>query len=172
MADYTLSLLMDNRPGVLLKITNLLTRRGFNIDSLTVGVVETPEKSRMTIVVQSDKFPAEQIIRQISKLSHVIDVKCLDDNHMVKRELLFVKVKVEDAHMRNEIIQIMSVFRGRVVDISTHSVTVEITGTVEKNNALLELLKEYGIQSVARTGVIALERGMFQNQPNQEGTNE
>ncbi len=161
MAKYTLSVYMDNCPGVLFKITNMLNRRGFNIESLAAGITDDPSKSRMTVIVSSDKFQVDQVVKQMNKIVHVLDITVLEREKMFQRELLLVKVGIKDFATRNEIIELAEVFRGRVVDVSNTSITIESTGDEEKNNALIQLLKPYGIETIARTGVIALERGKY-----------
>ena len=155
---HILSALVENHAGVLLRVAGLFGRRGFNIDSLAVGVTENPEISRMTIVVSGDDYTVEQVIKQLNKLIEVIKVKNLSEGEVVGRELALIKVKC-DASSRLEIIQIANVFRANIIDVNKDSVTAEITGGHDKIEALQDMLETYGIVEMARTGVIALERG-------------
>ncbi|HHV98022.1 MAG TPA: acetolactate synthase small subunit [Clostridiaceae bacterium] len=158
MAKHTLSVLVENHAGVLSRVAGLFSRRGFNIDSLAVGVTEDPEVSRMTIVVDGDDYVVEQVSKQLNKLVDVIKIKRLDDNDSVSRELALIKVNA-NATTRGEILQIVEVFRANVIDISKNTLTIEITGSLDKVAALEDMLKPFGIKEIARTGMIALERG-------------
>lgn len=158
MAKHTLSVLVENHAGVLSRVAGLFSRRGFNIDSLAVGVTEDPEVSRMTIVVDGDEYVVEQVSKQLNKLVDVIKIKRLDDNDSVSRELALIKVNA-NATTRGEILQIVEVFRANVIDISKNTLTIEITGSLDKVAALEDMLKPFGIKEIARTGMIALERG-------------
>lgn len=158
MAKHTLSVLVENHPGVLSRVAGLFSRRGFNIDSLAVGVTEDPEVSRMTIVVDGDEYVVEQVSKQLNKLVDVIKIKKLDDNDSVSRELALIKVTA-NATTRGEILQIAEVFRANIIDISKNTLTIEITGSLDKVAALEDMLKPFGIKEIARTGMIALERG-------------
>jgi acetolactate synthase-1/3 small subunit len=154
---HILGVLVANQPGVLSKVAGLFSRRGFNIDSLTVGVTEDPNVSRMTIVVEGDESVIEQVSKQLNKLIDVIKVADIAENS-VARELALIKVGATPGN-RNEIIQIVNVFRAQVVDISKDSMIIEITGDEKKVNALQEMLKDFGIKEMVRTGVIAVDRG-------------
>jgi len=158
VAKHTLSVLVENHPGVLSRVAGLFSRRGFNIDSLAVGVTEDPEVSRMTIVVDGDEYVVEQVSKQLNKLVDVIKIKKLDDNDSVSRELALIKVTA-NATTRGEILQIAEVFRANIIDISKNTLTIEITGSLDKVAALEDMLKPFGIKEIARTGMIALERG-------------
>jgi len=158
VAKHTLSVLVENHAGVLSRVAGLFSRRGFNIDSLAVGVTEDPEVSRMTIVVDGDEYVVEQVSKQLNKLVDVIKIKRLDDNDSVSRELALIKVNA-NATTRGEILQIVEVFRANVIDISKNTLTIEITGSLDKVAALEDMLKPFGIKEIARTGMIALERG-------------
>jgi len=158
VAKHTLSVLVENHAGVLSRVAGLFSRRGFNIDSLAVGVTEDPEVSRMTIVVDGDDYVVEQVSKQLNKLVDVIKIKRLDDNDSVSRELALIKVNA-NATTRGEILQIVEVFRANVIDISKNTLTIEITGSLDKVAALEDMLKPFGIKEIARTGMIALERG-------------
>ncbi|OPX42385.1 putative acetolactate synthase small subunit [Ruminiclostridium hungatei] len=158
MAKYTLSVLVENRSGVLSRVAGLFSRRGFNIDSLAVGVTENPEVSRMTIVVNGDEYTVEQVSKQLNKLIDVIKIKALDKKDSVSRELALIKVNAT-ASTRSEIIQIVEIFRANIVDVSKNTLTVEISGATDKVEALEDMLKQFGIKEIVRTGTIAIERG-------------
>lgn len=155
---HTLSVLVENKPGVLARVAGLFSRRGFNIDSLAVGVTERPEISRITVVVDVEEHSLEQIYKQLNKLINVIKVVDLPDDNSVQRELVLVKVKA-DPRSRAEIIEIADIFRGKIIDVGRGTITIEVTGTGSKLRAFEDLLKPYGIPEVVRTGVVALQRG-------------
>jgi acetolactate synthase-1/3 small subunit len=154
----TLSVLVENHPGVLSRVAGLFSRRGFNIDSLAVGTTENPDISRMTIVVEGDEYVVEQVKKQLNKLIDVIKVSKILPEDSVTRELVLIKVDAEP-HIRSEIIQIAEIFRANIVDVSRKSMTIEFTGDKEKVLAFEELLKPFGIKELVRTGVIAVNRG-------------
>ena len=154
---HTISVLVENHFGVLTRVAGLFSARGFNIDSLAVGETHDPTISRMTILVHGDEHIVQQIIKQLDKLIDVIKVEDLSDEEMIDRELLLVKVNA-DAASRNDIMQIVNTFRGKVVDLSPKSLTIEVTGNKSKVDAMLELLRQFGIREVVRTGTIALSR--------------
>ncbi len=156
---HTLSVLVENKPGVLARVAGLFSRRGFNIDSLAVGRTEDPLLSRMTIVVDAEEHSLEQVIKQLHKLINVIKISDLDPHASVGRELLLMKVQA-NAKNRPEIVAIADIFRAKIVDVSRSSLTLEITGTADKVAAIEDLLKPYGISELARTGKIALARGV------------
>ena len=158
MAKHTLSVLVENHAGVLSRVAGLFSRRGFNIDSLAVGVTENPEISRMTIVVDGDDYTVEQVSKQLNKLIDVIKVRQLDRSDSVSRELALIKVEATAA-TRSEIIQIVEIFRAKIVDISKTTVTIEISGSTDKVSALEDMLRQFGIKEIVRTGTIAIERG-------------
>lgn len=158
MEKYTLSVLVENQPGVLSKVTGLFSRRGFNIHSLAVGVTNDETISRITIEVNGDEATIEQIAKQLNKLIDVIKIKTLREKEVIKRGLLLVKIKTTSKN-RSEIVQISDIFRAKIVDLSQSTITAELTGTDSKLDAFLELLTPYGIEEIARTGMIALERG-------------
>lgn len=155
----TISVLVDNKAGVLARVTNLFSRRGYNIDSLAVGTADTKDISRITVIVDCDDRILDQIVHQLEKLVCVRTVKVLSEISNVTRELVLIKVKAP-ASVRNDIIQIAEVFRGRIIDISPETLTIEITGEEHKTTALMDMIKDYGILEVARTGKVALDRGM------------
>jgi len=154
---HILSVLVVNHPGVLAKVAGLFSRRGFNIDSLAVGVTNDPNVSRMTILTEGDDSTVEQIARQLGKLVDVIKVTNVSENS-VTRELALIKLRTT-SDTRGEIIEIINIFRAKVVDISTDFLTVEITGNSEKVSALEDMLKDFGIEEMVRTGIIAISRG-------------
>ena len=155
---HTLSVLVENKPGVLARVAGLFARRGFNIDSLAVGITENPDMSRMTVVVDVEEHSLEQVYKQLNKLINVIKVVDLPVDNSVQRELILVKVKA-DARSRAEIIEVVDVFRGKIVDVGKGTVSIEVTGTGSKLRALEDLLKPYGIVELVRTGMVALNRG-------------
>jgi acetolactate synthase-1/3 small subunit len=155
---HTLSVLVEDRPGVLARVSGLFSRRGFNIESLAVGPTEHPDVSRMTIVVAVDNFPLEQVTKQLNKLVHVIKIVELEPAASVQRELLLVKVRA-DAGVRSQVLEIVGLFRAKAVDVSPEAVTIEATGTAEKISALLKNLEPYGIREMVQSGTIAVGRG-------------
>ena len=154
-----ISVLVENKPGVLHMISNLFRRRNFNIESITVGPTEQPDVARMTITVNEDEKVLDQVVKQVAKQIDVLKVQELEQGNYVMRELSLIKVKVGDSKERSDIINFVEVFRGRIIDVSTDSLTVEITGTPDKIDAFLNLMKTFGIMELARTGITALARG-------------
>ncbi|HOA55575.1 MAG: acetolactate synthase small subunit [Acetivibrionales bacterium] len=158
MAKHILSVLVENHAGVLSRVAGLFSRRGFNIDSLAVGVTENPEVSRMTIVVEGDEYIIEQVSKQLNKLIDVIKIKRLDRHEFISRELALIKV-ASNAATRSEIVQLVEIFRAKIVDVSKTTLTIEASGSEDKVSALEDLLRPFGIKEIVRTGVIAIERG-------------
>lgn len=158
MARYVLSVLVRNSSGVLTRVSGLFSRRGFNIDSLTVGRTENSEISRMTIALNGGLEELEQFTKQLNKLEDVLRVLSLKPENSVYRELVLIKVKA-DAEQRASINEIVKIFRSKIVDISHETLTIELTGDESKINAHIKLLEEYEIKELVRTGVCALERG-------------
>ena len=158
---HVISALVQNEPGVLASVAGLFSARGFNIDSLVVGRTENPDLSRMTVVCTGDDNTLEQIRKQLAKLVPVIKVRDFKGAAYVERDLCLVTVGIGQ-EQRSEVIEIVNLFRGRVVDVAKSSLMVEIAGTEEKIEALIEMLKPYGIKELARTGVIAMARGTQQ----------
>jgi acetolactate synthase-1/3 small subunit len=154
-----ISAIVENKPGVLHSVANMFRRRNFNIESITVGPTEQKGLARMTITVTSDEKTLEQVVKQMKKLIDIVKVSQLDPENIVTRELALVKVNVSDTKTRSDIINYVEVFRGRVVDVSPETLTTEITGTPDKIDAFLNLMKTFGIIEIARTGVTALSRG-------------
>jgi acetolactate synthase-1/3 small subunit len=156
--QHTLVALMENKPGVLNRVATLFRRRNFNIESLTVGHSEATGISRMTIVTEGDEPTVEQVVKQLYKLIHVTKVTDVTAESTVIRELALVKVHATP-NSRAEILQLVDIFRAQVVDVAANSLTIEITGDQEKLNGLIVLLRPYGIQELARTGRVAMQRG-------------
>lgn len=158
MSKRVLSLLVDNTAGVLSRVAGLFSRRGYNIESLTVGETADPRYSRMTVVAAGDEQILEQITKQLAKLVDVVDIKVLQPDTSVNRELVLVKVRVEGAQ-RQSVITMADVFRGKVVDVGSDSLIIELTGQQSKLDAFIRLLQDYEILELARTGITGLSRG-------------
>jgi acetolactate synthase-1/3 small subunit len=158
MSIHTLSVLVENKPGVLARVAGLFSRRSFNIESLAVGPTENPEVSRMTIVVAVEELPLEQVTKQLNKLVNVIKIVELEKSSAVQRELLLVKVRA-DATVRSQVLETVQLFRAKVVDVSPEALTVEATGTSDKIGALLRMLEPYGIRELVQSGMVAVGRG-------------
>lgn len=152
--------LVENKPGVLHSVANMFRRRDFNIESITVGATEQEDLSRMTITVKADEKTLEQVVKQMNKLIDVVKVSKLEPENIVTRELALVKISVPDIRNRSDVINCVEVFRGRVVDVAPEALTIEITGTPDKIDAFLNLMRTYGIMELARTGITALSRGI------------
>ena len=158
MTKHTLSVLVENKPGVLARVAGLFSRRGFNIESLAVGPTEHPDISRMTIVVGVDELPLEQVTKQLNKLINVIKIVELEPASAVQRELLLVKVRA-DATVRSQVLETVQLFRAKVVDVSPEALTIEATGTGDKLDALLRMLEPYGLREMVQSGMVAIGRG-------------
>ncbi|WP_367136188.1 acetolactate synthase small subunit [Saccharothrix sp. HUAS TT1] len=158
MTRHTLSVLVEDKPGVLARVAGLFSRRGFNIESLAVGRTEHPDISRMTIVVSVEELPLEQVTKQLNKLVNVIKIVELESAASVQRQLLLVKVRA-DATVRSQVLETVQLFRAKVVDVSPEAVTVEATGTSEKLDALLRMLEPYGLREIVQSGMVAIGRG-------------
>ncbi|MCI2423332.1 acetolactate synthase small subunit [Saccharopolyspora sp. K220] len=158
MTRHTLSVLVENVPGVLARVAGLFSRRSFNIESLAVGPTEHPEISRMTIVVAVSDQPLEQVTKQLNKLINVIKIVELETESAVQRELLLVKVRA-DASVRSQVLETVQLFRAKVVDVSPEALTIEATGTADKLDALLRMLEPYGVREMVQSGTIAIGRG-------------
>ena len=161
---HTIVALVQDKPGVLNRVSSLFRRRGFNITSLAVGASEQPELSRMTFVVEGDQDTVEQMTKQLHKLIDVIRVSDLSDMEIVARELALIKVHSTTA-TRSEIMQLVDIFRANIVDIGPHSLVIEVTGDEEKITALYDLLRPFGIREVMRTGRVAMVRGVAEGRP-------
>ena len=158
MTRHTLSVLVENSPGILARVASLFSRRGFNIESLAVGPTEIEHTSRMTIVVNVEGSPLEQVTKQLNKLINVLKIVELDSEASVQRELLLVKVHT-DSETRSQVLEIVQLFRARVVDVAVDAIIVEATGTAEKIEALLTALAPFGIKELVQSGLVALARG-------------
>lgn len=165
---HTLAVLVENHFGVLTRVSGLFSRRGFNIESLAVGPTEDPDVSRMTIVIEGEPRDRDQMVRQLDKLVDVICCGHISSQEIVARELALIKVGASPER-RPAIMQIVEVFRAKVVDVDHRTLTVEITGDAQKVDALIELLTEFGIEEVARTGLVALARGATAMKPDSAG---
>lgn len=156
--QHTITVLVENKPGVLARVSGLFARRGFNIESLAVSITDDPSMSRMTIVTTGDDSVLEQINKQTNKLIDVIKVIDYSEMPIVERELAMIKVNA-DSHKRGEVMQIVDIFHAKIIDISDTTFTIEVTGGIDKVNAIEELLKPFGIKEMVRTGKIAMARG-------------
>ena len=154
---FVIAVFVDNKPGVLTRVTSMFTRRGFNIDALTVGETERSEYSRITISMSGDGYAREQLINQLKKQFNVKKVEVLDDD-AIKRELMLIKVKNESGN-RSEIMTAVDVFRAKVIDYSVGEMCIEVTGDPQKMDAFISLMRPFGIIEMCRTGIVALERG-------------
>lgn len=158
MKKRVLSLLVDNTSGVLSRIAGLFSRRGYNIDSLTAGETADPRYSRMTVVVSGDEQILDQITKQLAKLIDVVDIKTLQENRCVERELILVKVRADET-TRQGVISIANIFRAKIVDVSVDSLIIELTGSQSKLESFVKLMEGYEILELARTGITGLSRG-------------
>jgi acetolactate synthase-1/3 small subunit len=157
----TLSVLVDNESGVLSQISRLFSRKGFNVESLAVGVTEDPEVSRMTIEVMANDNHTDLICNQLNKMVPVHSVKLLEASQSIRRELVLYKVRAKNSEDKNQIIQIANIFRGAIIDVSKETLTISIIGEEKKTDAVQELLADFGIVEMVRTGMVALERGKY-----------
>ena len=158
ITKHTLSVLVENKPGVLVRISALFSRRGFNIESLAVGPTEHSDVSRMTIVVNCDDLPLEQVTKQLNKLINVLKIVELDTAGSIQRELLLVKVKV-DATTRSSVLETVELFRAHIVDVGLETLVVEATGTTDKLAALVAALEPFGIRELVQSGLVGVARG-------------
>jgi acetolactate synthase I/III small subunit len=158
MSRHTLSVLVQDQPGVLARIAGLFSRRGFNIESLAVGPTETPEVSRITLVVEVEGLPLEQVTKQLNKLVNVLKIVELEPATSVQREFMLVKVRA-DATTRSHVLETVALFRAGVVDVAPDAVTIEVTGSRDKLDALLRVLEPFGIRELVKSGAVALGRG-------------
>jgi len=165
MKAHTLSVLVENRAGVLTRVAGLFARRGFNIESLAVGASELTGMSRMTIVVIGDDATVEQVMKQLNKLIDVIKVSDISDSEIVERELALMKVNAEPGSSRSEVMQIASIFRAQIVDVGAKTVVLQVAGDPGKIDALEKLLRQYGVKELVRTGKVAVLRGAKTVQP-------
>ena len=158
MSKFIIAVFVDNKAGVLTRVTSMFTRRGFNIDALTVGETESPEYSRITISLSGDGYAREQLINQMKKLFNVKKVEVLEDSESIRRELMLIKVK-NTSVTRSDILSAVDVFRAKVIDYGTDAMCIEITGEPSKIDAFVQLMVPYGILEMCRTGIVALDRG-------------
>ena len=158
MSRYVIAVYVDNKPGVLTRVSSMFTRRGFNIDTLTVGEIENPAYSRITISLSGDEYTKNQIVAQLHKLHNVQKVKVLEDESTMKRELMIIKMK-NNPHNRAEIMAAAEVYKGKIIDYSVETISDEVTGEPVKIDAFIELMKPLGILEMCRTGIVAIERG-------------
>jgi acetolactate synthase-1/3 small subunit len=158
MSKHTLSVLVENKPGILARTAGLFARRGFNIHSLAVGPTEHPDVSRMTVVVDVEDLPLEQVTKQLNKLISVIKIVELENTASVQRELLLVKVRA-DLQTRSHVLETVQLFRAKVVDVAPDAVTIEVTGNPEKLEAFLKVLEPFGIRELVQSGLVAIGRG-------------
>ncbi|HHV53847.1 MAG TPA: acetolactate synthase small subunit [Firmicutes bacterium] len=155
---HTLAVLVQNKAGVLARVAGLFSRRGFNIESISVGTTEMPGISRMTLVAQGDDDQMEQLTKQLHKLIDVLKISDITHDQAVERELALIKVNAEPSS-RAEVLQVVDIFRGKVVDVGDRSVIVEVTGDTEKVEAMIQLMRPYGIKELVRTGTVSMVRG-------------
>ncbi len=158
MSTHVLSLLVEDKPGLLTRVAGLFARRGFNIESLAVGHSEIDGLSRITVVVDVEDLPLEQVTKQLNKLINVIKIVELDPTQSVQREHLLIKVRVDNA-TRSQVLEAVNLFRARVVDVATDALVIEVTGDSGKTTALLKVLEPYGIKEIAQSGLLAIGRG-------------
>ncbi|MGI6702326.1 MAG: acetolactate synthase small subunit [Christensenellales bacterium] len=155
---FIIAMLVNNKHGVLTRIAGLFAKRAYNIDNLSVGKTDDPTISRMTIVTECDESIKDQIIKQLDKLIDVNNVQIMEDSSTVSRELMLIKIRIEDG-IQTSVMEAINVFRAKVIDMSENSIIVEITGPTEKLNAFIQYMKKYGIMELSRTGLTAMERG-------------
>lgn len=158
MSSHVLSLLVEDKPGLLTRVAGLFARRGFNIESLAVGHSEIPGLSRITVVVDVDELPLEQVTKQLNKLINVIKIVELDPAQSVFREHLLIKVRVDNT-TRSQVLEAVNLFRARVVDVSTDALVIEVTGDSGKTQAFIKVIEPYGIKEIAQSGLLAIGRG-------------
>ncbi len=157
---YIVSAIVEHKPGVLYSVSNMFRRRGFNIETITVGASEQKDLARLTVTIKGDERMVEQVVKQLQKLIDVVKVSILDPEFTVTRELALVKISTLDTKVRSDVINYTEIFKGHVVDVAHDSLVVEITGDSDKINAFIELMKPFGLKEIARTGITALSRGM------------
>ncbi|MCD6537703.1 acetolactate synthase small subunit [Candidatus Bathyarchaeota archaeon] len=155
-----MSSLVEHKPGVLYQVSNMFRRRGFNIETITVGESEQAGLARMTITINGDERTVEQVVKQLNKLLDVVKVSILDPESTVTRELALIRINTPNATVRSDVINYTEIFKGKVVDVAHDSLMVEMTGDSDKITAFIELMKSFGVREIARTGITALPRGM------------
>jgi acetolactate synthase-1/3 small subunit len=157
--DQIFALIVENKPGVLFRVTNMIRRRGFNIESITVGTLADPSLSRMTIVIRGEEREVSQVMKNLYKLVETVRVARIPEEESVLRELTLIKVNISNPQVRADILNYAQIFRARIVDVAEDAMTVEITGESRKIDAFLNIIKGFGVKEIARTGVTALVRG-------------
>jgi len=157
--QFVISAIVEHKPGVLFRVSNMFRRRNFNIESISIGPTEQPDLARMTITMAGTEQEADQVVKQLGKLIDVVKANMLDARTSVVRELALVKIDASDSKTRNDIFNYVNAFRGRIIDVSPQTITVEVVGTADKIDAFIELARVFGVKEVARTGVTALIRG-------------
>ena len=157
--SYIISTIVENKPGVLFRASNMFRRRGFNIESITVGPIEQPGLSKMTIVVNGNEDTVEQLVKQLAKLIDVIKIVRLEPRSSVVRELALIKVNAPDQRTRADLMNYVHIFRGKVVDVGDGTLTIEVTGNPDKIDAFIKIVSTFGIRDISRTGVTAIPRG-------------
>lgn len=157
---HIISALVEDRPGVLFRVTSLIRRRNFNIDTITVGGTEKDGVSRITLTMRGDERVVEQLVKQLSKIPDVIKISELKPSESVYREMAIIKVLAQDSVRRSDILNYVNIFRGKIIDASKDSLTIEIVGNPNKINAFMEIMKGFGIIEMAKTGIVALQRGL------------
>ncbi|MHC1563895.1 MAG: acetolactate synthase small subunit [Candidatus Hecatellaceae archaeon] len=157
--DQIFALIVENKPGVLFRVTNMIRRRGFNIESITVGTLVDPSLSRMTIVIRGDEHEVNQVMKNLYKLVETVRVAKIPEENSVLRELALIKIRASTPQARADILNYAQIFRARVVDVAENALTVEITGESRKIDAFLNIIKSFGVKEIARTGITALVRG-------------
>ncbi|NHV97547.1 MAG: acetolactate synthase small subunit [Thaumarchaeota archaeon] len=157
--SYIISTIVENKPGVLFRASNMFRRRGFNIESITVGPIEQPGLSKMTIVVNGNEDTVEQLVKQLAKLIDVIKIVRLEPKSSVVRELALIKVNAPDQRARADLMNYVQIFRGKVVDVGDGTLTIEVTGDSDKIDAFIKIVTSFGIRDISRTGVTAIPRG-------------
>ncbi|HDM88966.1 MAG TPA: acetolactate synthase small subunit [Candidatus Bathyarchaeota archaeon] len=158
--SYIISSLVEHKPGVLYQVSNMFRRRGFNIETITVGESEQAGLARMTITIRGDERIVEQVVKQLNKLLDVVKVSILDPESTVTRELALIRINTPNASVRSDVINYTEIFKGKVVDVAHDSLMVEMTGDSDKITAFIELMKSFGVREIARTGITALPRRM------------
>ena len=158
--SYIISAIVEHKPGVLYQVSNMFRRRGFNIETITVGESEQTGLARMTITIKGDEKIVEQVIKQLNKLLDVVKVSILNPESTVTRELALIKINTPNPAVRSDVINYTEIFKGRIVDVAHDSLIVEMTGSSEKITAFIDLMKTFGVKELARTGITALPRGM------------
>ncbi|MEM0385671.1 MAG: acetolactate synthase small subunit [Nitrososphaeria archaeon] len=157
--NHIVSIIVENKPGVLFRISNLFRRKNFNIESISVGPTEKKEFSRMTITLNGDDATVEQLVKQLAKIIDVVKISLLDPKNVILRELALIKLYAKDSRARSDILNYAQIFKGKIVDTTEDAMTVEVVGSPDKINAFIKIANSFGIKEMTRTGLTALERG-------------